>query len=118
MSKNIKLAYAVPVDPCMAAASLIAYASTKAALTTFRLCIRSAQVQSLPLSRLPLELRLIIEEFVLFSTRTKEYDSWETRFNCITGECLPQLHLTDAEDERLRVQIFDPLTALLSIGNL
>ena len=112
------LAYAVPVDPCMTAASLIAYASTKAALTTFRLCVRSAHVQSLPLSRLPLEIRLTIEEFVLFSTRAKEYYSWRTRLNCLAEDCFPQLHLTDEEDERLRVRIFDPLTTLLSIRKL
>ena len=96
----------------MAAASLIAYASTKAALTTFRLCVHSAQIQSLPLSRLPLEIRLIIEEFVLFSTRATEHEYWRTRFTCITDECFPQLHLTDAEDDKLRVRILNLLFLL------
>lgn len=113
MSKNIKLAYAVPVDPVMATASLLAYASTKAALTTFRLCVRSAQNQSLPLGRLPLEIRLAIEEFVFVSTRAKECDYWDMRFHCIADDCIPQSHLTDEENQKLRVIISNSLTAFL-----
>lgn len=77
MSGNIYLAWAMPVDPIALTASLIAYASTKGALTTFQLCVRSAQKCSAPLSRLPPELLLSVEDYVLSSRRVEELERYK-----------------------------------------
>lgn len=96
MTKDIFLAWAVPVDPEEVTASLIAYESTYTVINTFRLCARYNAF----LSRLPPELLSSIEDYVLSSSRANEIAKRDMPFRCLTDDCMPDDHLTvDKRDE-------------------
>ena len=102
MNNDIYLAWAIPVDPLHTLASLLAFASSKAALTTFRLCARSAQIPAPRLSRLPLEIILRIEDYVLSSCRTTELERLSVPFKCLTDVCDPEDHLNEEQIDEIR----------------
>lgn len=116
MSQNIYLTWAVPVDPAEITAAIAAYESTKAALDTFRLCAHSAQSPArAPLRRVPPEILMIIEDYVLTSARTTELVRWSTRFDCLTDRCAPYDHMSDEDEEHLRGTHFQALIYLLHV---
>ena len=116
-SNNVHLAWAVPVDPLQTIASLFAFASCKAALTTFRLCARSVQVPSPGLSQLPLEIILSIEDYVLSSCRATELDRLSEPFECLTNGCTPKGHLSEDEIAKLRDRCVTSAQSLLHVAS-
>ena len=117
-SNHVHLAWAVPVDPLPTVASLLAFASCKAALTTFRLCARSVQVQAPGLSKLPLEIILSIEEYVLSSCRTTELERLSGPFKCLTDGCLPKDHLTEDNVAEMRDEYVASAPSVLHAASL
>ena len=98
VSKDIKLAWAVPIDPVTVTASLIAYESTYEEIRTFRTCASSAS----PLRKLPPEILTSITDLVLSSARTKNINAYTPLFDCLTGTCIPEDHYTEEELGALR----------------
>ena len=98
LSKNLFLAWAVPVDPVAVTASLFAFESTYAAINVFRLCAR----HNPSLCRLPPELLMSIEDSVLNSSRADEIATRDMPFRCLKGCCTPEDHLTDDKINELK----------------
>lgn len=102
-SKRVFLAWAVPVDPMAVTVSLVAYESTNVAMDTFR----SAMHSNSSISRLPPELLLRIENYLLDSYRVDEISKWTMLFRCLTDECCLEHHLTKYELDELRKVALD-----------
>lgn len=102
--KTLRLAYAVPIEPSMLAASVAAYAKTRASTATFSHCIKHSSSAS-PIGRLPAEIICLVQHFVYILTRDKELLIWEQRLECLLDKCVPldpHGQMTGYRSERLR----------------
>ena len=96
MDQEITIAWALPVNPAHLAPRLLAYAATKAAITTLRLGVQKTD-DSRSIGRLPPEL----VEMIAISIRDNEFRRksrrWINAQKCIANTCSPSHHYTERE---------------------
>ena len=97
MTLEARLAWSVPVEPDVVAAHLQVHFNERARLNALRLCHRYGQGEHAIITKLPVELVTIIEDYVVADARGSALPSWRASFNCWRGLCQPTDHLDRAE---------------------
>ncbi|KAK5719754.1 hypothetical protein LTR17_015205 [Elasticomyces elasticus] len=106
MSKTLRagLAWGTPVKPDQLINSLAAYKTALPILKTLRLVHRFGTGPQVHITKLPVEMLLLIEDFVI-ATRRKAQDlnAWppydiESDFACFESKCEPRHHWVEEED--------------------
>ncbi|KAK5729538.1 hypothetical protein LTR17_011841 [Elasticomyces elasticus] len=107
MSKTLRagLAWGTPIKPDQLITNLAAYKRTLPALTTLRLAHRFGQGPQAHITKLPVEMLLLIEDFVIEARRDTNVwdDGWDpydtaSNFACFESRCAPSHHWVEPED--------------------
>ena len=101
MFTNVKLAWAMPVDPIVLCAQIEAYVSTKSTLTTLRCCINYASPGT-SLGQVPAEVSAMIAEYVHHNAFLEHEKTWNQDMDCWHGHCRRSKHIDSDEYERLK----------------
>ena len=101
MFTNVKLAWAMPVDPTILCARIEAYVATKSSLTTLRCCIKHASPGT-PLGQVPAEVSGMIADYVHHNAFLEHEKTWNQNTDCWHGLCRPSKHIDANEYQRLK----------------
>ena len=101
MFTNIKLAWAIPIDPIILCAQIETYVSTKSSLTTLRCCIKHAAFGT-SLGQVPIEVSDIIAEYVRHNAFLEHEKRWNQDMDCWHGICCRSKHISSDEYQRLK----------------
>lgn len=98
-STTASLAWSVPVRADILAAHLDAYKSLhEREIKSLRLCHRFGQGEKAAVTRLPVELVALIEDYLMQDARQEALDyNYEQAFRCWEGKCQPREHLAEHE---------------------
>ena len=100
MQSNLNIAWGIAADGVQLGARLETYVKTKAAITTFRLCLLHTDSKSM--SNLPPEMVHSIIENLKDMVYRREMQKWLLTKRCISDQCRPGDHLDLCEtDESL-----------------
>ncbi|KAK4902533.1 hypothetical protein LTR27_000470 [Elasticomyces elasticus] len=109
MSKTLRagLAWATPVKPDQLIIHLATYKLTLPALTTIRLAHRFGTGPQVHITRLPVEILLLIEDIIVEAQRKEYYDDEkmmshpediESDFACFESKCEPRHHWVEEDN--------------------
>ncbi|KAL8737242.1 MAG: hypothetical protein Q9181_001861 [Wetmoreana brouardii] len=104
MRSNISLAWAINVGHAQLGARLEAYVETKAAITTFKACVRHTTIYSM--SQLAPELVEMIADALKDTAYLQRAHQWLSERKCLLHECRPRDHFTKAERYDILAGVF------------
>ncbi|KAF7195747.1 hypothetical protein HII31_02882, partial [Pseudocercospora fuligena] len=94
---TIDFAWAMPVDIVQLGAHLEAYDTVQPMINTLRLCNRFGRGDKAAITKLPVELVLRVEEYLMIEERVKLLNAWATDLRCWKGQCRPIEHMSNAQ---------------------
>lgn len=85
-----RLAWATPVEVDLFGAHLDAYINLLPTVAVLRLCHRHGKASAI--SKIPVELLVLIEDFLTESERDKTREIWQAEYKCFQDKCEPMDH--------------------------
>ncbi|KAK3650346.1 hypothetical protein LTR56_006322 [Elasticomyces elasticus] len=100
MSKTLRagLAWGTPVKPDQLLTHLAAYKRTLPALQAIRLAHRFGTGPQVHITKLPVEMLLLIEDFVIEAQRQRWDPYIESELDCFESKCEPRHHWVEEDD--------------------
>lgn len=99
-SVDAKLVWATPVKVEVLGANLEAYINLLPIIQTLRLCNRFGR--GAPISRLPAELLLLVEDVLVAQEREITQKAWTRDYQCFSSRCADDDHFSQSEVELMR----------------
>ena len=97
MEVDILLGWAIPVDDTALGARLEAYAETKAAITTFRLCVQKVKNPTSGMGQLSPEVTELIVARVRDAVFDARMQDWAKIHGCVRKVCRNSHHFNETE---------------------
>lgn len=102
-SFSATLTWATAVDPVSLGAHFEAYVRLQPVFHMLRLCNRFGKGKKAAVARLPVELRLVVEDYLMEEEREKQRSEWNRCYRCWEGRC----DLTDHYATQHLVNVFE-----------